>query len=163
MRGVLDEIQKRLTAFILHEEEIRLKAAAEARSKAEEAERLAREAEARELDLLASAAQGEVGLDVANATQEADSKFADFEKASRQAVIAERDSKVKIGGGFRRALSLKTFAEPYVPDYAAAILALQEMGLTDDIRAAIVKSARAYRKLNGRWPRGIHISTERKV
>jgi hypothetical protein len=160
LQKVLDELKNRLAAFLRAEEEKRLQAADEARARAEEAERAAREAEHLEKSRIADAAAGEIDIDVASLTRDADQAFSAYEKATRQADLAERETRVKIGGGFTRALGLKTETTLVVMD---EVLALQAMGLTEYIRDAMIKSARAYKKLHGKYPQGIEAKTERKV
>jgi hypothetical protein len=160
LKKVLNEIQERLSSFLRAEETKRQAAAAEARRIAEAAEQAAREAERIERERLADAAVGEAGIDVAALTIEADTKFREMEKAQRQAAIAERDAKIKIGGGFGRALGLKTKEELIIID---AIDAIHAIGVTESITEAILTSARAYRKLNGVLPKGVISETERKV
>lgn len=157
---VFNELKSRVADYLRAEEQKRLAAAAAARRIQEEAERQAREAEAREREALDNAAAGEVGVDVAAVTQEADAAFSTFERQSRFADRAERDTKVKIGGGFASAVSLRTAETLQVDD---ALKAIVVMGTTDRIREAILTEARAYRKANGRLPDGVSASTERKL
>jgi len=159
LEGVAHELKSRFDAFLLREESKRQAAAAEAARLAEEAERVAREAERKEREAADEAASGVIGHDISAVTADANQAFADYQKASRNAAIAERETKVKIGGGFRRALSLREKEILYVYNAEAAIATL---GPTDDIVAAILKSARAYRKLNGKLPAGVSADIERK-
>lgn len=160
LKKVLNEVQERLSSFLRIEEQKRQAAAAEARRIAEAAEQAAREAEKIERERLADAAVGEVGVDVAALTIDADTKFREMEKARRQAVIAERDAKVKIGGGFGRALGLKTKEELKVVDIIKAVAAMSD---NEGIHEAVIKAARSYRSLRNRLPPGVISETERKV
>lgn len=160
LERVLNELQKRVNTFLKAETERREAAAEEARKKAEEAERVARDAEAAEQQGLADAALGELGVDIAQATQDADQAFADYEKASRVAAIAEKDSHVRLGGGFSRAIGLRTKEILIVSD---AMKALAAIGVTDKISEAILAGARAYKKLHGRYPAGITVREERGI
>lgn len=157
---VFNELKLRVADYLRKEEQKRLAAAAEARRIQEEAEHQAREAEEREREALSNASAGEIGVDVAAVTQEADAAFETFERQSRFADRAERDTKVKIGGGFAGAVSLRTAEILQVDD---ALKAIVVMGTTDRIREAILTEARAYRKANGRLPDGISATTERKL
>ena len=160
LQKILGEIDHRLASFLLEEERKRIEVAEAARRAAEEAERLAREAERLERQSVDDARLGGLDVDIAGATREADQAFAEYEKASRFAARAERETKVKVGGGFSRAVSLKTKEVLILVDANAAIA---EMGVTDDIREAILKSARAYRKITEELPDGVAIQTERKI
>lgn len=157
---ILNELKSRLGAFLRAEEDRRLAAAAAERARLEEAERLAREAEAREADAIENAAAGEIGVDVAAVTGEADAAFKAFERQSRFAERAERDTKVKIGGGFSNAVSLRT-RETLVLDDAKACL--KAVGVTPKIEEAMLSAARDYRKLKGELPKGVRAETERAL
>lgn len=157
---VFNELKLRVADYLRREEQKRLIAAAEARRIQEEAERQAREAEEREREALDNASAGEIGVDVAIVTKEADTAFETFERQSRFADRAERDTKVKIGGGFAGAVSLRTAETLQVDDALKAIVVI---GTTDRIREAILTEARAYRKANGRLPDGVSATTERKL
>lgn len=152
------ELKARLAAFMLKVEEERRKAAEVAAAAAAEAERIAREAEQAERDALANAAVGEVDVDVVAVTQQADQSFAEFEKASRFADRADRDTKVKLGGGFGRAASLRTVETLHLDSYGQAIKAI---GPNEKIEAAILSAARDYRKTHGELPLGVSATTER--
>jgi hypothetical protein len=93
-------------------------------------------------------------------TKEADEAFSTFERQSRFADRAERDTKVKIGGGFGASVGLRNSETLQVDDALKAIVII---GITDRIREAILTEARAYRKANGRLPDGISAQTERKL
>lgn len=157
---VFNELKARVADFLRREEQKRLAAAAEARRLQEEAERQAREAEEREREALHGASLGEIDVDVATVTKQADEAFSTFERQSRFADRAERDTKVKIGGGFAGAVSLRTAETLQVDDALKAIVVI---GATDRIREAILTEARAYRKANGRLPDGVSATTERKL
>jgi hypothetical protein len=162
--GLFDKLLMALVArvqsFMLIEEARRKREAEHARLLAEAAEKAAREAEAREKEVHENAAVGEVGLDIQEATTEADVAFSDFQRASRFAAHAEKASKVKIGGGFGRSLSIKDKEVLIVKDWK---LAIDKVGLTDNISDAILTAARNYRQEYGELPPGIEITYERKV
>ena len=160
LSSVVGVLSVRITQFITAERERREEIAREAIRVASEAEIRAREAERVERDSIESANNGELGIDVAANTQTANEAFRDYEKASHQAQIAERDTKVKVGGGFSRAIGLRQKETLQVTDLASALRAL---GPTEDIKEAIIKSARAYRKLNGKLPDGVVSETREEI
>lgn len=159
---ILNELKNRIQTFLLAEEAKKQAALEEARRAAEEAERLAREAEAKERDAKEDAKMG-VETDVAKATAEADAAFTRFTKADRAVARAEKDTKVKVAGGFGRAVSFRAHEVLSVASMADAHKALEIMGLTKDIEDAIIKSAREYRKVFEELPDGITVSHERKI
>lgn len=160
LKGVIDELKRRFDSFLLLEERKRVVAAQDAARLAIEAEQHARDAENQERQAIDEADSGVVGLDIAAVTADADQAFADYQKAERQAQLAERETKVRIGGGFRRSLSLRNREVIIVTSYIAAI---EDLGLTANIEAAIESGARAYKKLHGKYPRGITVQIERKT
>lgn len=157
---VLNELKARLAAFMRREEEKRLAEAARLRAEAEAKEKAAREAEAKEQEAIANAAAGELGIKVAEATDEADAAFAGYQQSSRFAARAERDTKVKIGGGFGSAVSLRTTETLHLDDAAKALAAI---GVTDKVREALLSGARDYRKLRGELPAGVRAETDRRL
>src|ERR1051325_8937249 len=136
---VVNKLKGRLSAFLQAEEDKRIAAAEAAQRARDEAERRAREAEAREREAIANAQAGELGVDVTQVVVEADSRFAEFKKADREAARAERDSHVQLGGGFGRATSLRNKETLVLVSYAKAITAI---GPNDKIREAILSAAR---------------------
>lgn len=156
---IVIELKARVAAFMLREEEKRRVAAEQARLAQEEAERIAREAEAKEAEALENARAGEV-VDVAEVTKQADEAFSEFERQSRFAARAERDTKVKIGGGFDKSASLRNVETLHLESYGKAIKAI---GPHDKIRDAILSAARDYRKEHGSLPDGVSATYERKL
>lgn len=154
---VTHEVTRRITDFLAKEEAKRIKIAEEARKQAQEAEKRAREAEQREREALADADVGAV-VDIVQVASEADGAFDDYQRQQRAAALAERETKVRIGGGITRSLSLRDRETLSVTSAEAAVKAI---GLTIDIADAILKGARAYRKLHGELPPGIESKTER--
>lgn len=154
--GTLDrvvlELKARLGVFIKAEEVRREAEAERLRQEAEEAARIAREAEAREREAIANAQAGELGVDVTQVVVEADSRFAEFERADRAAARADRETHVKVGGGWGNAVSLRTKETLILVSYAKAITAI---GPHDKIRDAILSAARDYRKAKGCLPEGV--------
>ena len=157
---VVNELKARFAVF-LRAEEVRRQAEAEAKRRAaEEAERIAREAEATEREAIANAQAGELGVDVTQVVVEADSRFSEFKKADREAARAERDSHVRIGGGWGKSAALRTVETLILDDPIAAI---RSIGVNEGIRDAILTAARAYRKLHGKLPNGVSAVTERNL
>lgn len=157
---VFNELKARVASYLQAEEQRRLREAAAARAAQEEAERIAREAEAKERAALDDAQAGVADVDIAAVTNEANDAFATYERTSRFADRAERDTRVKIGGGFAKAVGLRDAETLNVDDALKAIVII---GVTDKIREAILTEARAYRKANGRLPDGISATTGRKL
>lgn len=152
------ELKLRLAVYIRAEEAKRAAEAEAARKVAEAAEAAAREAERAEFEAKQNAAVGELGVDVAAAIDTADQKFAEFQQSSRFAAIAEKDAKVRIGGGFGKVASLRTKDVWALNDPVAA---LQAIGCTDGIREAILTAARQYHKLTGNVANGCALTKER--
>lgn len=148
----------RLSTFLKAETARREKIATEAAEKLREAERIAREAEQKEQEALKNAEAGELGINVVSVTKEADSRFTDFKAAERAANLAAKEAKVKIGGGFTRSIGLRTKEELLVVDAAQAI---SDIGMTPEINEAILRGARAYRRLHGELPTGVTSTTEK--
>jgi hypothetical protein len=157
---VVDTLSDRLTAFIKEERRIREEANRVAAGLAREAEIKAREAERLEREAIESANHGELGVDVAAHVADADIAFRDFEKSQRAAALTEKETHVKITGGFSRAVSLKTKETLVVVDAQAA---LQEMGANDEIKEAILKLAREYRRATGDLPPGVEASYREEI
>jgi hypothetical protein len=157
---LLAELKIRITRFMRGEEDRRQAAAEAARRAAAEAERKAREAEERERAAAADAAAGICDIDIAGAVEEADAAFAAFARADRNADRAERDAHVRIGGGIGRVMTMRSREILAVADWRAAI---EEIGLTDTIRDAILTSARAWRSQCGELPAGITARHEHSV
>lgn len=158
--GVLAELKRRLTDFTARLEAIRIREAEEARLEAQRLEMEARRAEEAEREAKDSATFGEV-TDVAAAIVEADQKYTAFAQADRAASIAERDTHVRLPsqlGG--KALSMRTAETLILNDPIAAINAI---GVTENIRDAILSAARSYRKLMGELPPGISSDRKRQI
>jgi len=157
--SIVTELQARINAFLIKLEEQRRAAAEKLRLEAEEAERLARSMEALEQAAKEDAKQGILDVDIAATTREADQAYSRFKEVSLAAARAGREAQhVAIGGGFRRAASLRKKETLVVADYEAAI---KHMGLTDAIRDAILTEARAFRKAFDELPDGIISETTR--
>lgn len=160
LKKLADELAARLTAYAKAEKAKREAIAAEAARVAAEKERLARAAEEAERAAIEDAKVGAF-TDVGAATDRADEAFADFQRQSRFAARAEKDVKVRIGGGFDKALSLRTVKTLALDDAAKAI---EAMGVTEKIRDAILSSARDWRKTHdGALPAGVTEHEDEKI
>lgn len=148
---VKDILLDRLEIFTKAERAKREREVEEKRLALEEAERRARESEERE-EAAKDDAQHGVEADVAHATLQADRDFEQFERAQRELARAGKATRVKLTGGFARALSLKKTEILSVQDYRQAI---QEMGLSGRIIEAILSDAREFRRVTGDLPAGI--------
>ena len=157
---IANELKARIKVYLDAEEAKRRAEAERIRAAAEAAIKAAHEAERLEREAKENASMGELDIDVGAAIEQADNAFADAKKLIRQANVAERDADVRLSGGLGRSISVRTTIKPVCDDYKAAIKA---MGLTDGIRDAILTSARAYKKLNGAWPKGISEIEERSL
>lgn len=158
--GLLNELRTRLTDFACKEEARRIRAAEEARLRAEALEMDARRAEEAEREAKTNATFGEI-VDVAEKVVEADQAFSRFQKADRAAAVAERDSVVRLPsqlGG--KALSLRV-KETLIVDNA--LKAISEIGSHPKINEAIASAAREYRRQYGRLPSGVRAETTREI
>jgi hypothetical protein len=157
---IVAELKSRVAAYMLREEEKREIAAEQARAAQAEAERIARDLEAKEREALSNAAAGELDIDVAAVTQQADEAFSNYEQSSRFAARAEKDTRVKIGGGFAKAAGLRDVETLHLESYNKAIKAI---GPHDKIRDAILSAARDYRKQHEQLPDGVTATYDRKL
>ena len=158
LEKTLKELRRRLTDFASAEEAKRIAELQRLADERNEAERLAREAEAREQDAIACADVGECA-DVGGAINEADAAFKDFEKAAKAEAIASKNVPVRLGsvmGG--RSQSMRTVEVLVIEDATKAIKAI---GLTEKIQQAILSSARDFKKEYGELPAGIGTTSER--
>jgi len=161
---LLIELRSRLTVFARKLEAERQAAAEAARAAAVEAERKTREAEEREREAAATTAAGVCDVDIAAASREANQAFRDFGKANRAFQLAERERRVRIGGGFGKVSTLRNKEILTVTDWKAAISEMTDDGeLPAVISDAILTAARAYRKAFDQLPAGIHVETERTL
>jgi len=160
LEGLAEKLAARLTVYAKAEKAKAQAIAAEAAKAAAEAERLAREAEEAECAAVENAKVGEF-VDVAAATEKADAIFAEFEASSRFAKRAKKETHVRIGGGFGRAIGLRTVKTLVLDDAAKAIAAI---GPNEKITEAILSAAREWRKAHdGALPDGIHEDSEEKI
>ena len=155
---IANELRARLEAFLLAEETKRKEVAREAERVAQAALDAAREAERKEREAIENARVGELGVNVAEVTKEADEAFKAFKAAERVAEIANVDTRFKVGGGFLKPTGLRTNKVLVLIDVAKAI---EVIGLTEKIQDAVLSSARDYRKLRGALPAGVTEIEER--
>jgi hypothetical protein len=162
LQRVVEELKYRLSYFIRAEEIRRAKIASEAAERVRASEEAARAAELREHQAMVEASGGVLGVDIAAVAHDADTAFAEFKKAERQAKVAEREAHVRISDdvGMRRAVSMREYDVIVVTDAFAFI---KEVGVPHDIEEAMRKVARAFKKVHGRWPAGVEVHTERKI
>jgi hypothetical protein len=158
LEGVSNELIGRLQAYAKAEERKRQAIAEAARKAAAEAERLAKEAQERQREAVDDASTGIFETDIAKTVAETAATTAAAERAARTAQRAEKDTKVKIGGGFRKALSLRTTESLVVTDACAAV---GVVGATTAIQEAILTAAREYRRRFGELPDGVEAIEER--
>jgi hypothetical protein len=153
-----DEIAARMRTFVLAEEARRAAIAVEAARVAEKARQVALAAEAAEREAKENAAQGEF-TDAGDAIAEADDAFREAQVAGRAAALAQRDVKVKVGGGFGRSFSLRTTETLSVSDAGKALAAIvAKVGsVPPKIAEALLSAARDYRKMFGSLPAGIAV------
>jgi hypothetical protein len=149
---LLDEMLARLQIFVSKEQDRREQEAAKLAALAQEARLRALEAERIEMEKLDDASKGEIGVNVAEVIQQADQAFETYEKAERQATVAQKETHVKIGGGFGRAIGMRKVETLKITDWRVAIAG---MGLTNGMREEILKMARAYRRVHGKLPEGV--------
>lgn len=160
LEGTLKVLVDRLDSFTARLEEQRRVEADNKRRELEAAEMAARAAEVAEQEAVDNAATGELGIDVAQTTQNADAAFELYKLAEREAARADRNTKVKIGGGFRRALTRREKETLEVTDWMEAVAF---MGLTDKIKEAILTEARAFRQEFKELPPGITATYDRSL
>lgn len=152
------ELQKRMAAFALAEEQRKAAEARALREAAEAAEAAARTAEAAEQEAIANAAEGEF-TDVGDAIGEANAAFADYGKATREAARAERDVKGRIAGGLGRAFSVKTTRVLTVKDPVELVRAwvARTGSVPEKVSDALKSSALLYEKTFGQLPGGVSV------
>lgn len=164
----VNALQDRVAAFLREQEAERLRKIEEARRIAEEAARKALEAEqAIEEAVINETEFGVVDTDFGALEDQAERSISQAAMACRDLARAEH-SKVRIGGGYGRVMSLRNHEALTVANWHAAIaeLATQPDGtsvLPEAIRDAILTCSRAYRKATGDLPAGITSTYERSL
>lgn len=153
-----DELQKRMSAWALAEEQRKAAEAEALRAAAAEAERLAREAEAKEQEAIGNAEQGEF-TDAGDAIAEADEAFRDYKVASLAAARAERDVKGRIAGGLGRAFTVRTTRTLTIADPVKVVVALVERTgrVSERINDALLTAVRDFEKTFGVLPAGVNV------
>lgn len=159
---LLDELKARMTAYAKAEKAKKEQIAREAAAKAAEAERLAREAEAKETEAAENAKQGEF-TDIGSATAAADEAFANYQRESRFAARAEKETNVRLGGGFAKAAGLRTVKTLVLDSATQAVAAIAAVGVSDKLSDAILSAAREYRKAEGRLPPGVREIEDERI
>lgn len=161
LNALLDDLKKRMTVFALAEERRRQALLDAARIAHDEAEAKAAAADAALRLASEDAHQGDCEADVGAAIEAAEAAKNAMQNTTNDAVAAWRHAKAPVmQGGFANAIGLKDKKTLVINDHVAAIAAI---GLTDDIREAILKSARAFVKEHGRLPNGISETTKREL
>jgi len=155
-----DMLTQRIEDFIRRQEVERQRIAEKARRTAAALAEAAMEAERRRQEAIEDAAQGVCDIDLAAVHDEAEQTISDLARAARVVQRADRDAKVRIGGGFGRVMTMRNSKVLTVTNWKAAI---EEMGLTDGIAEAILTAARAYKKACGDFPAGITETTDRSL
>lgn len=162
---LLSELKSKMTAYAIMEERKRFEAEQEARRIAEEAAEAARRAAEAEAEARAAVEAGECDVDLAGAIEAADTTSQRALRAMWTANRAEAQSKVRVVGGSRNAISLKDHETLTVTDWKAAIEALsdEDGNIPQAIADEIIKCARGYRKTFKHLPAGIEASYERSL
>ena len=165
LESLMTEALKRAAAWA-RAEEARLEAiAAEKRRVADEAIAAANAAAGREIEARENAAEGEF-TDVGVAILDTDEAKKVADRAVRESARADRDTRVRIGGGYGKAMGLRDKETLTIVDGAKALKAIIKASdgvVPDKITDAILASARAYRKMKGKLPDGIESSVERSL
>jgi hypothetical protein len=162
LTDLFDQLRARLTAHERAETAKREAAAALVRQQAEEAARIAQEAEAQLAEAVDDAAQG-AEADVGSAIEAVEAAMHEAGRLQRQAAVAERDSHVRIPSAMGRAVSARTYRELIVADVEAAILAIRHMGLTERLADAICLEAKAFKATWGELPEGVTENVEKRI
>lgn len=160
LESALKVLRARLTSYASAIEAARIAEAEKLRKEAEAKEAAARAAERAEQDAIACADVGELS-DVGAAIEQADHAFSDFKRADRQAAIAERSVPVRFNsvmGG--RTQAMRTVEVLVIDDIAQAI---KVMGITEKIAMAVLSSARDFRKEFDELPAGVRATFERSL
>jgi hypothetical protein len=155
---IVGETLSRLTDYVREEERKRFEAEQAAKRAAEKAAAEAKRAAEALAEAREAAEAGVCDIDIAGAMEAADTLS---QRALRDMWThrrVEAQTKVRVTGGSRNAISLKDHETLHVTDWRAAI---EDIGLTQDIAEAILKGARHYRKHNHELPRGVEASYER--
>lgn len=159
LEKILGELRERLDGYRRQEEKRREAIAEAARQAAEKARIDAIGAEKTESEAREDASLG-VETDIGAAVAAADDAFASYRRMERAANRAERDSRVRLGGGFGPALVARSKETLSVKNPIAAV---KQIGWTEKLLEALLSEARAYRKEYGKLPEGIESTKERSI
>lgn len=157
---IIAQIKSRLTAHARAEEARRMAEAGAARQVALAAEKAAQEAAEREREAIENASMGEVGTGIGTAIQDTAAAEAEAAKAARAAVIAEKDSAVRIATDFGKAVAMRNVETLVVDNATSAVLALWP---NEKIRDAILSAARDFRRDHAKLPKGISARIDRRI
>lgn len=155
----LDQLKGRLDVYIKAEEARRQREAEEAKRKAEEAAERLRAAEEKVRDAKDDADSG-VEADVAAEIAVLAARDSEYNRLSRDADRAARDSAVRLGGGFGRSISARSRELVAISDAQAA---LNQIGWTEALLECLITEARRYRRQHGSFPDGITVTIERRL
>ncbi len=155
--GLVQNLWTRIRHYLRLEEQRKQAIALEEARRADELRQAAEKALQAKEEAEEAAKVGELGVDLAPIAKAAQEAVQVAKVAERTAARAERETAVKVSGGFTRAIGLRSKEEYIVTN---AVKAIEVLGATDEIKAAIVKAARAYRKLHNQLPAGVVIHTE---
>lgn len=156
---IVSIIKDRLTTYMRAEEDRRSQDAEQIRLAALKAEQAAADAARAEAEAQDNAEMGEF-TDVIAAMEASQQTASAAAKLNRQAIIAEKDVRVRLGGGLGKTTTLRNKEILAITD---PVKAIAEIGLTADISEAILKGARAFRKLRDRLPDGIVSEIDRSL
>ena len=164
----VEELDRRLSAFLIAEEARRKAAAQEALRIATDAVKAAIEARDAERDARENVDLGEIGVDVLAIQQQTDAAADAARSAEIQAAIAKRDAeRVRIGGGIGRAVGLRKKETLVVENWINALndicATLNQTYLPVEIEESIITASRAFRKTFGRLPAGVVSKIERTL
>ena len=161
------EVDKTVKAWIRTEEDRKRREAEEARARAAEIERIAREKMEAEEAARADAAVGVLDAGIAEAIIATDAALAEAARAKRDADLAERDAKVRVSGGIGRAMGLRTYTDITVENIGMTLKSLLTTEKrVSDFKEMLAKYFKAeivsYEKEHGTAPAGVIISRERR-
>lgn len=163
---LVSEVDRALKAWMRAELDRRQREAEEARAKAAEIERIAREKLEAEEEARADAAAGVLDAGVAEAIADTDAAIAEAERAKREAARAERDTTVRVSGGIGRAMGLRAKKTLRITSLGALLRAITIPDETKDAMLAaclkvLTPAIKGYRAQHGRLPDGIAEDVER--
>ena len=153
-------VEKAIKDHLAEEERKRAAAAVEAARIAAGAARAAAEAERRAREEAENAALGDLDAAPAGAAIDAEESVRDAIAAARVAQLARRDAEnVRLGGGFGRAVGLRTVTVLRVVDIVPAVRAMAD---DEALVEAVLTAARRYQKTWDTLPPGIEAEQVRQ-